>query len=131
VPSEKSILYKPVPRPLAVTIIGLLIICLFIYPALKARNAAKQAKEAKAIYEQGLKRVSVIVEKFNKDTGNNVQTIQEVTLLMRNEGWYLHKASNSWKKRADDTTGFMLRQKENKEFASLSGRLGRRFFYFH
>ena len=130
-PFDKSILYEPVPRPLAVAIIGGLIVCLFFWPAYKARNAAKQAKEAKTRYEQGLKRVSVVVEKFNKETGNNVGTIQEVTVFMRDEGWYLHKASNSWKKRVDDTTGFMLRQKENKEFASLSGLLGRRFFYFH
>jgi hypothetical protein len=131
VTSEKNILYRPVPGPLAVAIIGGLIVCLFFWPAFKARNAAKQAKEAKARYEQGLKRVSVIVEKFNKETGNNVETVQEVTVLMRDEGWYLHKASNSWKKRADDTTGSMLRQKKNKEFASLSGLLGRRFFCFH
>jgi hypothetical protein len=112
-PSEKSILYRPVPGPLAVAIIGVLIVCLFFWPAFKARNAAKQAKEAKARYEQGLKNVSPIVEKFNEETGNNVETIQEVTVLMRDEGWYLHKASNSWKKRAEGATGSMLRQRGN------------------
>ena len=109
--SEKNILYRPVPKPLAVAIIGALIVSLFFWPAFKARNAAKQAKEAKTRYEQGLKRVSVVVEKFNKETGNNVETIQEVTVLMSDEGWYLHKASNSWKKGANDTTGSMLRKR--------------------
>jgi hypothetical protein len=113
VPSEKNILYRPVPGPLAVAIIGGLIVCLFFWPAFKARNAAKQANEAKARYEQGLKKVSVIVGKFNQETGNNVETVQEVSALMREKGWYLDKASNSWKKRADDTKGSMLRQRGN------------------
>ena len=129
-PFDKSILYEPVPKPLAVAIIGGLIVCLFFWPAYKARNAAKQAKEAKARYEQGLKKVSVVVEKFNKETGNNVKTIQEVSALMRKEGWYLDKTSNSWKRRSESTRGSMLRQKENREFASLSGVLRSGFFLF-
>ena len=129
-PFDKSILYEPVPKPLAVAIIGGLIVCLFFWPAYKARNAAKQAKEAKARYEQGLKKVSVVVEKFNKETGNNVKTVQEVSALMRKEGWYLDKTSNSWKRRSESTKGSMLRQKEKKEFASLSGVLRSGFFLF-
>jgi hypothetical protein len=95
---KESILFAEIPNPVAYAIIALVVIILFLPPALKARKAAKQSVAAEERYKEGLKKASAIVDKFNKETGHEVRTIREVTDLMKKEGWFLNKASNSWKR---------------------------------
>ena len=93
--SRENYITKTIPPFLAILIIIILIIVLFGPPAMKAGKASQQALKAEERYEQGLKKAKLIVEKFNRETGHDAKTIQEITTLMRREGLYLDKAKHS------------------------------------